>query len=378
LTTLASDAKVRGPFLGLAGSHRRRLSINLDTAKAPGLTIPQPILARADEAPTRREFIGTLAGGLLTAPLVAEAQSQARIAFLCVDSCSTLPNPVSAWDRAFLNGLKQAGYVLGPKLFLDMTGVGVGYDRLPEAATRLVHRKADVIVAFGGFAAGTAKRATKTVPIVMVNVADPVDEGLIASLGRPGGNVTGLATPFAQLVSKQLEFLKEVHPRLTRAAVLWNPAIGLHKQRLAHLDAAARSLGVEIYPVEAATARDLEKALALIARGRADGLLLLEHLMGPLGLGEISQFALQRRLPTAASDRRFVSAGGLMSYGPDPTGLYERAAVYVGKLLKGVKPSELPVEEPTRYELVVNQITAKALGLTIPQSLLLRADEVVQ
>ncbi len=326
---------------------------------------------------TRRAFITTVAGGLLTAPRAAEAQSQARIAFLCVDSCSGLPHPVRAEDRAFLNGLERAGYVLGPKLFLDMVGVGVGYDRLPEAATRLVRRKADVIVAFGSFAAGTAKRATKTVPIVMVNVADPVEEGLIASLGRPGGNVTGLATPFAQLVAKQLEFLKEVHPRLTRVAVLWNPAIGPHKQRLARLSAAARSLGVEVYPVEAATAQDLKKALALVAQGRADGLLLLEHLMGTLG-SEISQFALQRRLPTVASDRRFVSAGGLMSYGPNLPSLYERAAVYVAKLLKGVKPSELPVEEPTRYELVVSQITAKALGLTIPQSVLLRADEVIQ
>ncbi|HEV2054555.1 MAG TPA: ABC transporter substrate-binding protein [Methylomirabilota bacterium] len=326
----------------------------------------------------RRTFISGISFALLAVPLAAEAQAQARIAFLCVDSCSNLPNTNNAWDRAFLNGLEQAGYVLGPKLFLDMVGVGVGYDRLPEAATRLVRRKADVIVAFGSFAAGTAKRATKTVPIVMVNVADPVEEGLIASLGRPGGNVTGLATPFAQLDAKQLEFLKEVHPRLTRVAVLWNPAIGLHKQRLARLAVAARSLGVEVYPVEAATAQDLKKAFALIAQGRADGLLLFEHLMGVLGSGEISQFALQRRLPTVASDRRFLSAGGLMSYGPSLPGLYERAAVYVGKLLKGVKPSELPVEEPTRYELVVSQVTAKALGLTIPQSVLLRADEVIQ
>jgi putative ABC transport system substrate-binding protein len=326
----------------------------------------------------RRTFLAGTGAVLLAAPLVAEAQLEARIAFLCVDSCSELPNPVRAWDRAFLTGLQQAGYVLGPKLFLDVTGVSVGYDRLPEAAIRLVHRKADVIVAFGGFAAGTAKRATKTVPIVMVNVADPADEGLIASLGRPGGNVTGLATPFAQLVAKQLEFLKEVHPRLTRVAVLWNPTIGLHKQRLAHLETAARSLGVEIYPVEAATGQDLEKAFALIARRRAEALLLLEHLMGRLGLGEISLFALQRRLPTVASDRGFVSGGGLMSYAPDRTALYGHAAVYVGKLLKGAKPGDLPVEEPTRYELVLSQTTAKALGLTIPPSLLQRAGEIIQ
>ena len=192
----------------------------------------------------RRVFLAGTGAVLLSAPLVAEAQSQARIAFLCVDSCSSLPNAVGAWDLAFLNGLEQAGYVLGPKLFLDMTGVGVGYVRLPEAATRLVHRKADVIVAFGSFAAGVAKRATKTVPIVMVNVADPVDEGLIASLGRPGGNMTGLAIPFAQLVTKQLEFLKEVRPRLARVAVFWNPAIGLHKQRLARLEAIAGLLAL--------------------------------------------------------------------------------------------------------------------------------------
>ena len=161
-------------------------------------------------------------------------------------------------------------------------------------------------------------------------------------------------------------------------AILWNPTIGPHKQRVTRLEAAARSLGVEIYPVEAATPQDLKKALALIAQRRADGLLLFEHLIGYIGSGEISQFALQRRLPTVASDRRFVEAGGLMSYGPSLTGLYEHAAVYVGKLLKGVKPSELPVEEPTRYELVVSQNTAKALGLMIPPSLLGRADEVIQ
>jgi putative tryptophan/tyrosine transport system substrate-binding protein len=326
----------------------------------------------------RRTFLAGTGAVLLAAPLAAEAQSQARIAFLCVDSCSNLPNTSSAQDRAFLNGLEQVGYVLGPKLFADMTGVGVGYDRLPVAATRVVRRKADVIVAFGSFAAGAAKHATRTVPIVMVNVGDPVDEGLIGSLGRPGGNVTGLATPFAQLVGKQLEFLKEIHPRLTRVAILWNPTIGPHKQRVARLEAAARSLGVEVYPVEAATPKDLKKALALIAQRRADGLLLFEHLIGYLSSGEISQFALQRRLPTVASDRRFVEAGGLMSYGPSLSGLYEHAAVYVGKLLKGVKPSELPVEEPTRYELVVSQITAKALGLTIPPSLLARADEVIE
>lgn len=326
---------------------------------------------------TRRAFVaGAIA--FSAAPLAAEAQPQARIALLCVDSCSNLPNLSAAWDRAFLNGLEQAGYVLGPKLFVDMTGVGVGYDRLPEAATRLVHRKADVIVAFGSFAAGTARRATKTVPIVMVNVADPVEQGLIASLGRPGGNATGLATPFAQLDAKQLEFLKEVQPRLTRVAVFWNPAIELHKQRISRLEAAARSFGVEVYPVEAATPQHLQKAFALVAQGRANGLLLFEHLLGNLGSGEISQFGLQRRLPTVASDRRFVAAGGLMSYGPDLRSLYERAAFYVGKLLKGVKPSELPVEEPTRYELVVSQTTAKALRLTIPQSVLLRADEVIR
>jgi len=300
-----------------------------------------------------------------------------KVAFLCPDGCSNLPNTVTDWDRAFLAGFERAGYVLGRNASIDMSGVGVGYDRLSAAAKKLVQRKVDVIVAVGNEATWAARQATKSTPIVMVNVADAVDEGLVASLGRPGANVTGLSVPLGQLAAKRIELLKEINPRLARVAVLWNPAIKLHQERFARLERAVGSLGVQLSPLGVATFRDLEKAFGSMGHGRPDGLLLFEPLMGPVR-GEIALFALQHRVVTAASDRFFVQGGGLLAYGPYLPDLYERAALYAGKLLKGARPSELPVEEPTRFELIVNKATAKALGLTIPPSLLLRADHLIE
>ena len=321
-----------------------------------------------------------LALALPTALLAAEAQQTKRIAFLCPTSCSNLPNPISPEDQAFLRGL--ASSVHARNVYFDMAGAGVGDTRLSEMASRLVSRKVDVIVAVGNMAARAAREATRRVPIVMLDVADPVDEGLIASLGRPGGNVTGLAVPYEQLAAKHVELLREVRPGLTRVAMLWNPQIALHKRRLAHIEAAIRPLGVELLPVEAATVRDLEKAFASVSTGRADGLMVPEYLASRAGWGwgrgEIAMFALAHRLPTIAASGEFVAASGLMSYGPDLRDVYERAGGYAAKILAGVRPSELPVEEPTRFVLTISRITAKAVGLTIPQSLLLRADQVIE
>ncbi|HSE05057.1 MAG TPA: ABC transporter substrate-binding protein [Methylomirabilota bacterium] len=325
----------------------------------------------------RRAFIGTLAGGLLAAPLAAQAQPVGTIAFLCADSCVNIPHAVTRADRPFLRGLEGGGYTLGLNASVDTLGVGVGYRRLREMADRLVKRKAHVIVVVGNTEARAARQATRTTPIVMVNVVDPVEEGLVASLGRPGGNLTGLAVPFDQLAIKQIEVLKEIQPRLGRLAVFWSPLTGLHKQRLGRLEAAARSLGVTTYPVEITTFRDLDKTFASLP-GQTDGLLVLEPLTMGMTRREMSMLALRHRLPSVASDHQWVDAGGLMAYGPNLEDQYERAGAYVAKLLRGASPRDLPVEEPTRFELIISKTTAKALGLTIPPSLLQRADQVIE
>lgn len=331
--------------------------------------------------PLRSILVGThaLVLALLVASPNAEAQAPTvgKVAFLCPSNCSNLPNAVTPADRGFLAGLERSGYTLGRNAALDMTGVGIGYDRLPDSAKKLVQRKVDVIVAVGNEATLAARQVTKSTPIVMLNVADAVEEGLVASLARPDANVTGLSVPLGQITAKHIELLREINPRLTRLAVLWNPTIAPHQERLLRLERATRALGVELTPLRMVTIRDLENGFASMGHRPPEGLLLLEQAMGTVR-GEIALFALQRRVATVTSTRPFAEAGGLLAYGPDPVDLYERAAVYVGKLLKGARSGELPVEEPTRYELTVNSGTAKALGLTIPPSLLLRADRVVR
>ena len=314
---------------------------------------------------------------LLASTLAAAPQPVRKVAFLCPENCSNLPNPVNDWDRALLAGFERGGLVLGRNAELDISGIGIGHDRLSSAAKKLVDRKVDVIIAVGNEATRAAMQATKSTPIVMVNVADAVDEGLVASLGRPGANVTGLSVPLGQLAAKRIEILKEINPRLARLAVPTNPAIGMHRERFARLERSARALDVQLIPLGLATFRDLEKHFVSGRSGDPEGLLLFEPLMGPVR-GEIALFALQRRLLTAGTDRLFALAGGLLSYGPTPTDVAERAALYAGKVAQGVRPSDLPVEEPRRFELVVNLATAKSLGLTIPPSLRLRADHVIE
>jgi putative tryptophan/tyrosine transport system substrate-binding protein len=324
----------------------------------------------------RRTFLAG-AAALLATPLPAVAQQAGKVAFLCPGNCSTLPNPVMDWDRAFVAGFERAGYVFGRNASLDMSGAGVGYGRLSDGAKKLVQRKVDVIVAFGNEATRAARQATKSTPIVMVNVADAVDEGLVTSLGRPGGNVTGLSVPLGQLAAKNLELLKEINPRLARVAVLWSSTIELRQERFVRLERAAGSIGVQLSALRIATSRDLEKTFGSMGQERPDGLLLFEQLIGPVR-PDIALFALRHRVVTAASDWFFARGGGLLSYGPHVPDLYERAALYVSKLLQGTRPSQLPVEEPTRFELVVNKATAHALGVTIPPSLLARADQVIE
>jgi ABC-type uncharacterized transport system substrate-binding protein len=324
----------------------------------------------------RRVFLRVITGSLLAAPLAAEAQPIPKVAFLCPGACSGLPNPVFDVDRAFLAGLERGGYVFGRNASLDMSGVGVGRARLSEAARKLVQRKMDVILTVGNEATRVAHQATTSTPIVMLNVADAAEEGLVASLGRPGANVTGVSVPLAQIAAKQIEFLREINPRLTRVAALWHSSIGQHRDRTARLERVAASLGVQLSGLGVATFRDFDQAFGPTAT-RPDGLLLFEDVTAALRR-EIALFALQHRIPTAGPDRLFVQGGGLLAYGPHMPDLYERAAFYAGKILKGTRPDELPVEQPTRFELIINKGAAGALGLTIPPSLLQRADQVIE
>ena len=323
-----------------------------------------------------------LALGVVSAPPMAEAQQTGRIArvgILCVGICPLLPLGVGPNDSAFMQGLREAGYIEGKNLAVDVRGIGSSYDQLPALASGLVQRNVDVIVALGSPASVQAARTvTSTIPIVMVGIADAVEQGLVASLARPGGNITGVSVPFGQLATKQLELLKEADPRLARVAVLWNPAAPPGPLGVKQIETAARLLGVQVQPVEVRSPGDFGGGFSAITQERANGLFVTEDLVFAVRRGEIALFALRSRMPTISSFREFAQAGGLMTYGPNGPELFRRAAAFVGKILKGAKPTELPVEEPVRYESVVNLTTAKALGLTLPQSFLLRADQVIE
>jgi len=329
---------------------------------------------------TRRAFIGTLAGGLLAAPLAAEAQQAAkapRIGFL---SLNLAPNP--HLHEAFRQGLRDLGYVEGRNVVIERRDAEGKLDRLPGLAAELVALKVDVIVTGGGTPpALAAKQATKTIPIVFASAPDPVTDGLVTSLARPGGNVTGPSNLNPELVGKCLEQLKQAVPGVSRIAVLWQPGI-MHerteKDMLKAADVAARALGVRLQVAEARGPADFDRAFSNITRARAGSLTVLPSAMFFSERRHLVDLAAKNRLPAVYPQREFVEAGGLMSYGPNLADLFRRAATYVDKILKGVKPADLPVEQPTKFELVINLKTAKALGLTIPPSLLQRADEVIQ
>jgi putative ABC transport system substrate-binding protein len=281
--------------------------------------------------------------------------------------------------EAFRQGLRELGYLEGRNVLIEYRSAEGRPDRLPDLAAELVALNVDVIVTGGGtLAALAAQRASRTVPIVVVSVGDPVTSGLVTSLARPGGNVTGLSLLFPELVGKCLEQLKLAVPSIKRVAVLSQPGATLERTEAVNgAEGAARALGVQLQMVEAKGPEDLDKAFSNIISGRAHALIVLST---PVFLGErrrLAQMTATNRLPAVFSFREYVDAGGLMSYGPNLADLSRRAATYVDKILKGVKPSDLPVEQPTRFELVINLKTAKDLGLTIPQSVVARADEVI-
>src|SRR5262252_8788123 len=319
-----------------------------------------------------------LALSLTLAPLVAGAQQAGkvpRIGFLGVTSPSDRPPLLDA----FRQRLRELGWVEGQNVVIDYRYAEGRVDRLPDLAAELVRLKVDLIVASAGTQVATAaKNATETIPIVMIAVRDPVGTGLIASLARPGGNVTGVSgSAGLEWVAKQLELLKETVPKIRRVAILSNPDNAYHQLAIREVNVAARSLGVQLQLLEARGPNEFDGAFAAMAKERVGALLVLSDAIFSSHRTRLADLAARSRLPAAYGVRDSVEAGGLMSYGPSILDSYRRAATYVDKILKGAKPAELPVEQPTKFELVINLKTAKALGLTIPQSVLLRADQVI-
>jgi putative tryptophan/tyrosine transport system substrate-binding protein len=324
----------------------------------------------------------TLALGLLVAPLTAEAQPLPRVHRVGLLSASAPRPEYDALAEALRQGLRNLGYVEGQNLVLEVRYAAGSQERLRDLAAELVRLPVEVLVAPGAAAIRTAQQATRTIPIVMVGSYDPVVEGFVASLAQPGGNVTGLSFLQIQLPQKRLEFLKEAVPHGTRIAVLWSPRGPGYESRqplLHNLAVAARALALHLHVAELDRADELDRAFVGMTAAGAEALMVLEDalLIGPLR-GRIAELAVQHRLPAMCDWRHSVAAGCLMAYGTSQPDIYRRAATYVDKILKGAKPADLPVEQPTTFELVINLKTAKALGLMIPPTLLFQADEVLR
>jgi ABC-type uncharacterized transport system substrate-binding protein len=327
----------------------------------------------------RRVFISSMTLGLLAAPLAAAAQQAAKIARIgyLAANMSASPN----LHEAFRQGLRDLGYVEGRNVLIEYRDAEGKPERLPALATELVALKVDVIVAGSTPGALAAKQATRTLPIVFAAAADPVTSGLVTSLAQPGGNVTGLSLLAPELVGKCLELLTQAVPGVSRVAVLWQPGgqgERTEQDMLKAADGTARALGVRVQVVEARGPKDFDRAFSRMTRVRAGALTVLPSGMFNNERRRLVDLAGKNRLPAVYPLREYVDAGGLMAYGPDLADLSRRAATYVEKLLKGAKPADLPVEQPTKFGVVINLKTAKALGLTIPPSLLQRADRVIE
>ena len=324
----------------------------------------------------RRAFLCGLTLGTLAAPLAAEAQQAGkvyRVGFLW-ESPAVFPDAI----EAFRQGLRDLGYAEGRTIAIEYRWAEGKPERMRELAEELVRLKVDVIMTPSSVYTGAAKRATSTIPIIFMSHADPIGSGHVANLARPGGNITGLSIMMTETNVKGLELFKEAVPGLSRVAVVWDPATPSHGPGLKAVEAAGPALGLRIQPVAVRSAREFDGAFSAIVRERAGGVLVLSTPLFIAGAKPLAELALTHKLPSLFGPRHHVEAGGLMSYSPDRADLWRRGAIYVDKILKGAKPAALPVQQPTKFELVVNLKTAKALGLTIPQSFLLRADHVIQ
>jgi putative ABC transport system substrate-binding protein len=319
----------------------------------------------------RREFITVLGGAAGAWPLAARAQQPAKIPRIGIIDDSPI------WN-AFRHGLRDLGYLEGQNIAFDYRYAGGLPDRLAWVAVELVHRPVDLIATFGTPPALAAKQATTTIPIVMIGVGDPVGSGLVSSLARPGGNITGNTILGPEVAGKRLQLLKEVIPSLSRVAFLWNPDNASHPAQLAELRVAVEALGIKLLPVPVRSSDEFDNAFAAMMRERPDAFLMTNDPFHQLSIGRIIDFLANNRLPGMFVTREVAVAGGVLSYGASLPDLFRRGAVYVHKILQGTKPADLPVEQPVKFELVVNLKTAKAIGLTVPESFLLRADEVIE
>jgi putative tryptophan/tyrosine transport system substrate-binding protein len=322
----------------------------------------------------RREFI-TLIGGTAAAwPLAARAQSAYRIGVL--ETTSAALN--AANFDALRQGLRQHGYIEGQNLVIEYRSADGRAERFPDLAAELVRLNVDLIVTRGTPAIFAAKNATKTIPVVMAASGDPLGAGVVAGLARPGGNVTGLSAFVTELQAKRLELLREMVPRINRIAALLNMSIPAEPPQWEETKAAARTLAIEPQLLDVRKPEDLGRAFETAIRQRADALVVGINVLTQANRRPIADLATKHRLPAIYASREFVDAGGLVVLGVSYPDLYRRAAIYVDKILKGAKPADLPIEQPTKFELIINLKAAKALGLEIPPSLLARADEVIE
>jgi putative tryptophan/tyrosine transport system substrate-binding protein len=326
----------------------------------------------------RRRFILTSLAGAFAPPLAVEAQQPGKVYRVGIlTNKASDPAEARLW-QAFRLGLRELGWIEGGNILMEFRGAEGNYARLPELAADLVRLKVDLIVARSSQFVQPAKAATSSIPIVFVVHADPEGTGHVASLARPGGNITGLANLQTDLGPKELELLISAVPVAKRIAVLWNPDTPSHTPGLKAVEEAGRTLRVQLQAVGARTGAELAGAFSTMARARAQAVLVLGSAVFIAERQRVAELAITHRLPTMSGMKEAVEAGGLMSYGPNFEDLYRRGAIYVDKILKGAKPADLPVEQATKFEMIINLKTAKALGLTIPPSLLLRADQVIE
>jgi putative ABC transport system substrate-binding protein len=314
---------------------------------------------------------------MLASTHLAEAQQPTkvpRIGFLAASPASALSTRI----EAFRQGLRELGYVEGKNIIIEWRSAEEKLDRLPALAAELVRLKVDVIVAAGPATTRAAKEATVTIPIVMGFAGDPVGSGFVASLARPGGNITGLSTLAPEISGKRLELLKEIIPKLSRVAVFGNSTEPGNAQALKEIELAARALGVQFQYLEVRDPKDIETAFRAATKGRADAVLALNSPVLNSQRTQVVELTVKSRLPTIYDRSEFVEDGGLMTYGVSSTDLFRRAATYVDKILKGRKPADLPVEQPIKFEFIINLKAAKQIGLTIPPNVLVRADKVIK
>ncbi len=327
----------------------------------------------------RREFIALFGGTAATWPLAARAQQPAGRVYMVGDLSIPSREQALPFTKAFEEGMRSLGYRIGENVVIEYRTADGEMERLPALAADLVRLRVDVIVTTFNPTTVAAMKATTTIPIVMTTSIDPVNAGLVANLARPAGNVTGL-TPDAggEILGKRFELLKETLPNLSRLGILWNPDVAFTRTRQTSMAETARTLGLTTIPVEARGLDALEQAFATMVRERAQAFVMQGDSVLFEYRGQIAEMALRNRLPAASLQRELAEAGFLLTYGADIPDLYRRLAGFVDKIFRGAKPADLPVEQPTKFELVINLKTAKALGVEVPTSLLQRADEVIE